>query len=229
MHEGGLLFFHGFTIGTLEIQSFVVYSWVAMAFLLTIAIIVRTSLKLVPTGVQNIVEIIVEMMLDFCRKNIGHWGEHFFPFIATIGLYILVCNTMGLIPGFEAPTGNLNTNAAMAVPVFLATHVYGVKVNGFGYIKHFLGPVRSLIALPLMILMFIVEVLGHISRPITLSVRLFGNMMAKHMLLLILGMLAPWFIPIPILVLGVLVSVVQAAVFVILTTLYLAGAVEKAH
>jgi F-type H+-transporting ATPase subunit a len=88
---------------------------------------------------------------------------------------------------------------------------------------------KSIWALPLMIMMFVIEVIGHIARPVTLSVRLFGNMIAKHMILLILALLTPWIVPVAILGLGVLVSVIQAFVFVLLTTLYLAGAVEEAH
>ena len=144
-------------------------------------------------------------------------------------MFILLCNFMGLIPGFTAATANVNTNAAMAVPVFLATHYYGIRIHGIKYVNHFLGPVRSIAALPLMILMFIVEFIGHIARPLTLTVRLFGNMTAKHILLLVLAVLAPWVIPTAILALGVLVSVVQALVFALLSTLYLAGAVEEAH
>jgi F-type H+-transporting ATPase subunit a len=119
--------------------------------------------------------------------------------------------------------------ASMAVPVFLLYQFYGVKVHGFGYIKHFLGPIRSVAAIPFMLFMFCLEVIGHIVRPITLSVRLFGNMMAKHLLLIILGILTPWIIPVAILGLGTLISFIQAYVFMLLTALYLAGAVEEAH
>ena len=136
---------------------------------------------------------------------------------------------MVLIPGFEAPTSNINTTASMAILVFLATHYYGIKIHKFGYIKHFVGPMRSIFALPLMILMFMIEVIGHLARPLTLSVRLFGNMVAKHKILIILGIISPWIVPTAILGLGVLVSIIQAFVFVLLTTLYLAGAVEEAH
>jgi F-type H+-transporting ATPase subunit a len=136
---------------------------------------------------------------------------------------------MGLIPGFDSPTSNINTTAACAVPVFLATHYYGIKVHGFSYIKHFLGPIRSLFALPLMLLMFLIELIGHLVRPLTLSVRLFGNMVAKHILLLVLALMAPAIIPVTILGLGVLVGLVQAFVFVLLSAMYLAGAVEEAH
>jgi len=117
----------------------------------------------------------------------------------------------------------------MAIPVFLATHYYGIKVNGFKYVNHFLGPIRSFAALPLMVLMFFIELIGHFVRPITLSVRLFGNMIAKHMILVILGILVPAVVPVAILGLGVIVCVIQTYVFMLLTCLYLAGAVESAH
>lgn len=211
------------------IPYYVTYSWIATLILLGITFFARRSLNLVPRGVQNVVEIIIELLLNFSKKTIGPMGGFFFPFLATIAFYVFVCNILGIIPGFEAPTSNLNTNAAIAVPVFLATHYYGVRTHGLGYLKHFVGPIRSLAALPLMALMFVIEVIAHLSRPLTLSVRLFGNMMAKHKLLVILVGLSPWFIPIPILGLGVLVSVVQTAVFVLLSALYLAGAVEEAH
>lgn len=218
------LFFH-----ISGIPPYVTYSWVAMIFILTVALIVRSSLKLVPSGVQNVVEAVAEYILDLSENSIGHMGRYFFPLIATIFIYILVCNFLGLIPGFEAPTANLNTTASMAIPVFLATHYFGIKIHKFGYLKHFFGPIRSFITLPLMILIFFIEIIGHIARPLTLSVRLFGNMMAKHILLGILAMLTPWFVPILILVLGILVGIVQALVFALLTALYLAGAVEEAH
>jgi F-type H+-transporting ATPase subunit a len=211
------------------IPAYVAYSWVATILILAVALVASRSLSLVPRGTQNFVETILEFFLDMAETSIGHMGRFFFPLIATLGVYIFVCNFMGLIPGFEAATSNLNTTAALAVPVFLATHIWGIKIHKFGYIKHFVGPVRSLPALPLMILMFVIEVIGHIARPLTLSVRLFGNMVAKHKIIIILGILAPAFVPTAILGLGVLVSVIQAFVFVLLTTLYLAGAVEEAH
>lgn len=227
MHEPPLLL--QFFIDATGAPEYVVYSWLATFFILLIAIIVRTSLKIVPTGIQNVVEVVIEFFLNLAETSIGHMGRYFFPLIATLGMYILVCNFMGLIPGFEAPTSNINTTAACAIPVFFATHIYGIKIHKFGYIKHFVGPMRSPLALPLMILMFFIEVIGHLARPLTLSVRLFGNMVAKHKILVILGFLAPWIVPSTILGLGVLVSVIQAFVFILLSTLYLAGAVEEAH
>jgi F-type H+-transporting ATPase subunit a len=213
-----------------KIPHNVTYAFLASVILITSALVIRRSLKMVPTGFQNFIEIVVETFLKLSEENIGHrWGKTFFPLVGTLFMFILLCNFMGLIPGFASPTSNINTNIAMAIPVFLATHYYGVKVHGVKYINHFLGPLRSILALPLMILMFIIEFIGHLVRPVTLSVRLFGNMVAKHIILGVLAMIAPLLIPIPILALGTLVSLIQAFVFVLLTTLYLAGAVEEGH
>jgi len=211
------------------IPPYVSLSWLVMAIIIVVAIIARASMKMVPRGLQNLIEVVIEFHLDISESTIGHMGRHFFPFIATIGIFILISNLLGLVPGFEAPTGNINTNLALALPVFFATHIYGVKEHGFGYIKHFLGPMRSVAAIPLMLLMFVIEVISHLARPVTLSVRLFGNMTGKHLILIILGLLVPAFVPVVILVLGVLVSFIQAFIFILLTALYLAGAVEEAH
>ncbi|MBI4685383.1 MAG: F0F1 ATP synthase subunit A [Nitrospirae bacterium] len=206
------------------------YAFLASAILITVALVIRGSMRMVPTGIQNVVESVVETFLKLTEENVGrHWAGTLFPLIGTLFMFILLCNLMGLVPGFASPTSNINTNAAMAIPVFFATHYYGIKVHGIKYLNHFLGPVRSIFALPLMLLMFIIELIGHLVRPITLSVRLFGNMVAKHIILLVLAGLAPWIIPTLILALGTLVSFIQAFVFVLLTTLYLAGAVEEGH
>jgi F-type H+-transporting ATPase subunit a len=206
------------------------YGILASIILILMALSIRSSLRLVPKGFQNFIEMIVEAIYNLVDENIGHhFTKTFFPFICTIFIYILLCNFMGLIPGFASATANVNTNAAMAIPVFFATHWYGIKVHGPKYLNHFLGPIRSLAALPLMILMFFVEFIGHLARPVTLTVRLFGNMTGKHIILIVLAIISPWIVPTAILGLGVLVSVVQAFVFALLSTLYLAGAVEEAH
>lgn len=208
----------------------VTHAFLTSAILIAVALAVRGSIQLVPKGIQNFMETIVDVIWKLVDENIDHhWSRQLFPFIMTIFLFILVCNFMSLVPGFAGATANVNTNAAMAIPVFLATHYYGIRVHGASYINHFLGPIRSMAALPLMILMFFVEVIGHFARPLTLTVRLFGNMTGKHIILIVLGIIAPILAPAVILGLGVLVSVVQAFVFALLATLYLAGAVEHAH
>ena len=211
----------------IPVPHFVSYAFLASFILIGVALMLRGGMALVPTGIQNLVEVLAEAMLDLAEETIGErWGRTFFPFIATLFMLILTCNLMGLIPGFTSPTSNLNMTAAMAVPVFLVYQFFGFKIHGLRYVKHFMGPV--LLIAPLM---FVVEVLSHLARPLTLSVRLFGNMFAKHMLLLVLGGIAftKYLIPAGVLGLGVLVSFVQAFVFALLTTLYLAGAVEEAH
>ena len=211
--------------GLNSLPHFVSYAILASAILYVVAFFVSRNMSLVPGRVQNFMEILSEAMLNLVDETIGeHYGRTFFPLIATIFLYVMTCNFMGLIPGFTSPTSNINMTASMAIPVFLATHLYGLKVHGPGYIKHFMGPMPLLAPL-----LFPIEIISHLARPLTLSVRLFGNMVAKHKLLIVLGALVPLFIPVAILGLGVLVSVVQAFVFALLTTIYLAGAVEEAH
>lgn len=208
----------------------VTHAFLVSILLIVAALTVKSSLRLVPRGFQNFMEMIVEQILKLVDDSIGHkWSRPLFPFICTIFLFILVANLVGLIPGFTAATANVNTNAAMALPVFLMYHYLGIRVHGVHYINHFLGPIRSLAGLPLMIMMFFIEIIGHLVRPLTLTVRLFGNMTGKHILLLVLAIIAPAVIPSVILALGLLVSVVQALVFTLLTTCYFAGAVEEAH
>jgi F-type H+-transporting ATPase subunit a len=206
-------------INPATIPHYVSYAFLASILLIIAALVVRKSIHLVPRGIQNFMESILEGLLNLCEESIGHhWGRHFFPLISTIFMFILLCNFMGLIPGFTSPTSNINTNLSMAIPVFLATHIYGVRVHKVKYVNH-----------PLMALMFIIEGIGHLVRPITLSVRLFGNMLAKHIILGVLAVLVPALIPVLILALGTLVSLIQAFVFVLLSSLYLAGAVEEGH
>lgn len=213
-----------------HIPFYITYSWVAMIILIALSLIVRRGLKLHPSSFQNAIEIVVEGLYNFTEGVMGHKANKvFFPLIGTLGLYIFICNFMGLIPGFESPTSNINVTASMAICVFLSTHYLGIRIHGLRYITHFFGPVRSIPAIPLMLIMFLIEIISHLARPVTLSVRLFGNMMSKHMILLILAVLAPLIIPTPILALGVLVSVVQAFVFIILSSIYLGMAAEEAE
>lgn len=213
-----------------KVPHYVSFSFLGSAILIGAALVAKSSLQKIPSGIQNVFEAIVEGMGDLAEENIGHhWAETLTPLIGTLFMYILLCNFMGLVPGFASPTSNINMTASMAVPVFFATHVFGLWTHGISYLKHFVGPVRSVAAIPLMALMFVIEGIGHLVRPVTLSVRLFGNMIAKHIILFVLAGLAPWFIPTLILGLGTLVGLIQAFVFTLLATLYLAGAVEESH
>jgi F-type H+-transporting ATPase subunit a len=167
---------------------------------------------------------IFEGLESYIEEIMGPEGKHYFTLIASLFLFILVCNLQGLVPGFDSPTANINTTLALALVSFSATHYIGLKRHGIGYVKHFMGPMWGLAPL-----MFPIEVISHFARVLSLTFRLFGNMVAKHKLLLVLALLAPYIAPVPILGLGLLVAFVQAGVFTLLTMLYLTGSIEEAH
>src|SRR3990172_7228566 len=145
--EESFIFFHHLRIFGVEIPPFVTYTWVTMAVLTCLALAVKNTIGLVPHGAHNVLEGIIEYLLHLTEENIGkEEGRFFFPFLATLFLFILTANFLGLVPGFEAPTGNLNTTAACAVLVFFATHIFGLNKHGIAYFKQFFGPVRSVLA-----------------------------------------------------------------------------------
>ncbi len=208
-----------------KVPAQVSYAWFAMFLLIGLAIAARLTLKKsAPTGFQNFFEVIVKGLEDFIEEIMGPEGKHYFPLIASLFLFILVSNLLGLVPGFESPTANLNTTLALALCSFAATHYIGLRRHGIGYIKHFMGPMWALAPL-----MFIIEGISHLARVVSLSFRLFGNMIAKHKLLIVLVALVPYVIPSLVLALGLFVGFIQAGVFTLLTMLYLAGAIEEAH
>lgn len=176
---------------------------------------------------RNIFELFTEMILKFLDDLIGHRGREFLPLIGTLGFFILFSNLLGLVPGFLPPTDNLNTTVACALVVFFATHYYGIKAHGFKYIKHFLGPIWWLAPL-----FFIIEIITHLARPLSLSMRLFGNIMADHMLLST-ALLAPSLLVLLVsplaMVLGVFVSLIQTFIFILLSMMYISFAVEEAE
>ncbi|MBW2465975.1 MAG: F0F1 ATP synthase subunit A [Deltaproteobacteria bacterium] len=202
------------------------YTWLVMAFLIIMPKLTLGKMEIIPGKGQNFWELVIGGLEGFMAENMGKEGARMmFPMLATFAFYILVSNFMGLIPGFFAPTANINITLGCTLIVFTTTHILGVKFHGPKYIKHFLGPIPWLIPL-----MFPIEVISHLARILSLSIRLFGNIMAKETLLAILFMLAgAYFAPLPILFLGVLVSVVQALVFLLLSIIYFSGAMEHAH
>lgn len=203
----------------------VIYSWVVMAALIILSAIGAKQISIVPNKAQNVFEMIISGLEEFTVDVAGEEGRWFFPFVATIFIYIFVCNVVGLVPGFYPPTANLNTTLSCAIPVFIFTHYIGVKFHGIHYVKHFLGPVWWMIPIILPI-----EIIGHLARVLSLSFRLFGNMMGHELVLAILFMLAgAFFAPLPIMALGIFVAFVQAFIFYLLSVMYFAGAMEEAH
>ena len=205
--------------------SHITYTWLVMLILIASAFFLAKKINLVPEKGQNFFEVLIDGLETFMVEISGPEGRFFFPYIATIFLFILVSNLIGLIPGFFSPTANLNTTLALALCTFVVTHAIGIKFHGVKYIKHFCGPVWWLIPL-----MFPIELIGHLARIMSLSVRLFGNIFGKEMVLAILfGLAGLYLAPLPIMFLGILVCFIQAVVFMLLSTMYFVGAMEHAH
>ncbi len=203
----------------------VTYSWLVILIMLAGSIFMIRGIKLLPEKKQVFLEFIISSLENFMISITGPEGKSFFPFIATVFLYILICNLIGLIPGFFSPTADPNTTLSLALMTFIYTHFLGIKYHGIKYINHFLGPVWYLIPL-----MLIIEIIGHLARVMSLTIRLFGNIFGKEKVLGVLFALAGLYLaPLPVMVLGILVSFVQALVFMLLATVYFAGAMEEAH
>jgi F-type H+-transporting ATPase subunit a len=202
----------------------VCYTWFVMAMLALFSFIATRRMKLLPGKFQNVMEMIIGGLDSLLTDTMGHEGRKFFPLIATLGIYILTSNLLGLIPGFESPTANLNTTVSMAIVVFVMTHVVGVKVHGVKYFKQFMGPVWWLTPL-----MMPIEIISHLSRPLSLSVRLFGNIMGEDIVLAVVLLLVPLLVPLPVFILMIFTSCIQTLVFMLLAMMYIAGAMEEAH
>lgn len=203
----------------------VTHMWLVMLLLILSALLFARGVQLLPKKGQNFFEVVIDGLESFMVEISGPEGRFFFPYIATIFLFIFISNLIGLVPGFFSPTANLNTTLALALCTFVFTHIIGIRFHGVKYIKHFTGSVWWLTPL-----MLPIEIIGHFARIMSLSVRLFGNIFGKEMVLGILfGLAGLYLAPLPILFLGILVSFIQALVFMLLSIMYFVGAMEHAH
>jgi len=203
----------------------VIYSWFVMLLLIVFGVLATRGISMIPTKGQNFFELVIGGMEEFIVSVTGEEGRRFFPILATVFIYIFVCNLVGLVPGFFPPTAKIDTTLSCALVVIPMTHVIGVMYHGPKYIKHFMGPIWWMVPI-----IFPIELIGHSARVLSLTIRLFGNMAGHELVLAILFMLAgAFFAPLPIVVLGIFVSLVQAFVFFLLSTMYFAGAMEHAH
>ncbi|CZE48270.1 F0F1 ATP synthase subunit A [Campylobacter geochelonis] len=198
-------------------------------FLLIVAIVVilakmaTKSMQLVPRGAQNIVEAYLSGVLSIGKDAMGsyEYSRRYLPLIATLGLIIFIANIVGMIPGFEAPTASLNLTLALTLCVFIYYHIEGIRTHGFfAYMKHFMGPVAVMAPL-----MFVIEIISHFSRIVSLSFRLFGNIRGDDLFLLVMLTLAPWFVPMVPYALLTFMAILQTFIFMVLSYVYLAGAV----
>ena len=173
-------------------------------------------------GLRNLFETLADTIFNLMASVMGEKeARKYLPLIGTLFFFILFSNLLGLIPGFLPPTDTLKTNLALSLLVFVLTHVFGFREHGLKYLKHFMGPIWWLA--PLMIP---IEIVSHLARVVSLSMRLLGNIAADHAVVLAFFAIFPFLLPVPFLVMGVFVAVVQAVVFSLLTTVYIGTAVS---
>ena len=207
--------------------------------------LVKSQAPLVPAAdldSRNIAELVVQLVVSQSDAIIGKAGRKYVPFFGTFFFFILLSNLMGLLPGFAAPTGNLNTTIGLALVSFIGYNVIGVREQGTGYLKHFIGPMTSLpgsnivaklaflpVLLISVVFFLILELFSHGFRPVSLSLRLFGNMMGDHEVIGAFISLTKLVVPVAFYAMGTLVSLIQAFVFTLLSMIYVALAISHGH
>lgn len=207
-----------FQLGPVQVTTTVLYSLIASALLVALALVIRRGLTGRPGGWQMGLEMLLDDMEGMMRDMFDRDPRAYTPLVVTLALFIGLCNLMGLVPGVHAPTGDLSTTAALAVIVFFAVPFYGLRARGLrGYLSHYLQPAAFLLP---------IEIVTEFSRTLTLAVRLFGNVMSEALIVGVLLLLAGLLVPVPIMLLSVLTSVIQAYIFAVLTVVYLSAAIR---
>ncbi|MDR4508076.1 MAG: F0F1 ATP synthase subunit A [Candidatus Brocadiaceae bacterium] len=208
--------------GKISFNATIIYTWITMAVIVIFSWIAtrRLTTEVNISRWQNLLEVLVTGMKNQIRSISRQEPDRFLPLIGTLFIFIAVSIVFGIIPGYQPPTGSLSTTAALALCVFIAVPLFGIKEHGIiGYLKQYLQP--SPFMLPF-------NILGEISRTIALAVRLFGNVMSGSVIIAILVSIAPLIFPILMQALGLLTGLIQAYIFAILSTVYIASA-TSAH
>lgn len=211
------------------IPDYMVMTGLIVVAITALCFFVKSSLSVENPGK---LQILLEDGLSAMNGILNEWmpgtGSRYLPLIFSIGLFILLANYAGLVPGLMAPTSNLNVTAGCALTVWVYYHYQGIRVQGVGsYLKHFAAPPGAPIWMaPIMLP---IELISHLSRVMSLSLRLFGNIFGEELVIAILFMIIPWLVPLPMMLLGLVTGGLQAFIFVLLTTIYLAGAVAVEH
>jgi len=210
-----------FTVGPIQVTSTVVNTWIMMLLLTIGAFFLGRSLKIRPTMFQNAIEWLFEAIHGIISQYIGRSKTaHFFPIVATFSIFIATSNLLGLIPGLNSPTIDINTPLAIALVVFVSVPYFGIKTRGlWKYLKHYVQPI--FIMLP-------IEIASEIARTFSLSFRLFGNIMGEEIIIAILFLISPFILPVPMMLFSIFTGVLQAYIFTLLSCVYIGGAV-KAH
>ena len=200
-----------------------VMTWLTMAICIVIAFLATRNLKMVPTGTQNVVELLIDWLREQVATNLGPKGEFLGPLIVTLFLFLVIANWVGLVPTMASPTNDLNTTLGLALLMVIIVHVLGLYMKGMHYIKHFFQP------FPIFI---VINVIEEVAKPITLAFRLFGNILAGEIMIIILLKLVPIWMPIPSVIwlaFSIFIGGVQAFIFTSLSMAYLANAVKESE
>jgi F-type H+-transporting ATPase subunit a len=195
-------------------------TWLTMAVILLLAFLATRSLKLVPSGWQNLIEMVITALHEQIDATMGERGRMLAPMMIALFLFLLVANWIGLVPTLSSPTNDLNTTLGLALLVVVMLHVLGLYFKGMGYIKHFFQPVAPFV---------IINMIEEVAKPITLAFRLFGNILAGEILIIILLKLMPIWMPVPSVIwlaFSIFVGGVQAFIFTMLSMAYLANGVK---
>jgi F-type H+-transporting ATPase subunit a len=211
------------------IRDYLVMAALIVVVWTIVCLIVRRSLSVDNPGrLQIIFEDGIDLMRSMLHDYVGHKGERYLPLVITMFVFILSGNLMGLIPGLNAPTSNINVTFGCALTVWVFYHFQGIKEQGaVKYFKHFaMPPGAPAFLAPLML---IIELNSHFSRVMSLSLRLFGNIFGEELVILILFSIIPFIVPLPMMFLGIITASLQAFIFVLLTMIYLGGAVATEH
>jgi F-type H+-transporting ATPase subunit a len=211
------------------IPNYMVMVLLIVAALTALSLLVRSRLSVDDPGkLQILMEDGVGAVIGLLNEWIGPKGSRFLPLIATLGIFILMGNYMGLVPGLMAPTSNINVTLGCAITIWVYYHYQGIRAQGaWPYIKHFAAPPGA----PLFIapIMLPIEIISHLSRVMSLSLRLFGNVFGEELVIIILFSIIPFLIPLPMMLLGVVTGGLQAFIFMLLSIIYLQGAVAVEH
>lgn len=219
MEGGGLV--HHIPIQWAGMELFldtVVMTWVTMAVLIIFTWAAVRHLQMVPSGSQNVLEAMIEYMQDLAESMLGPEGKKMAPYFFTLFFFIMLANMWGLIPFLTSPTNDLNTTFGIALVSVLGVYVLGVYRKGWGYFKHFLHPMWFMLPL---------NILDELVRPFTLAIRLFVNILVGEVLLMVLYNLFPPLVPVAWLLMSVLIGVIQAFVFTLLSASYYAEAFSR--
>ena len=214
MNEGSSL-----TLGLLTIHASVISTWAVMIFIISLIWLATRHMQMFPSGVQTVLEGIFETMEQAILEVSPEHGRQIMPFIATLWVFLIIANMVGLIPGLHSPTADLSVTSALAILVFLSAHWFGIRTQGLKkYFHHYLMPTPMLLPF---------HIISELTRTLALAIRLFGNIMSLEMAAMLIVLVAGFLAPIPILMLHIIEALVQAYIFGMLALIYLASAMQS--